>query len=36
MFASFAFEAGKADGSTVRFKLKVSLGMLLLSRLLGI
>jgi hypothetical protein len=36
MFASFAFEAGKADGSTVRFKLKVSLRMLLLSRLLGI
>jgi hypothetical protein len=35
MFASFAFEAGKADGSTIRFKLKLSLGMLLLSRVFG-
>jgi len=36
MFASFAFEAGKANGSTVRFKLKLSLGMLLLSRIFGL
>jgi hypothetical protein len=36
MLATFAFEAGKADGSTVRFKLKLSFGMFLLSRMFGI
>jgi hypothetical protein len=36
MFASFAFEAGRADGSTIRFKLKLSLGMLLLGRFFGL
>jgi hypothetical protein len=35
MFASFAFEAGKADGSTIRFKLKLSLGLLFLGRVFG-
>jgi len=35
MFATFAFEAGKTTGSTIRFKLKLSLGMLLLSRVFG-
>jgi hypothetical protein len=34
--ARFAFEAGKANGSTVRFNLKLSFGMLLLSRVFGL
>jgi hypothetical protein len=35
LIATFAFEAGKADGSTIRFKLKLSFGWLLLSRIFG-
>lgn len=36
MYAAFAFEAGKTDGSFVRFQLKFSLGWLLLCRMFGI
>ncbi len=36
MFASFAFEAGKTNGSVVRFKLKLSVGLRELVRLLGL
>jgi hypothetical protein len=36
MTATFAFEAGRADGSTIRFKLKLSLGLLLISRIFGL
>jgi hypothetical protein len=36
MIATFAFEAGRADGSTIRFKLKLSLGWLLLGRVFGL
>ena len=33
MLACFAFEAGKADGSYIRFKLEVPVGLLLLGRI---
>jgi hypothetical protein len=36
MLATFAFEAGRADGSTIRFKLKLTLGWFLLSRVFGL
>lgn len=36
MYAAFAFEAGKTDGSFVRFQLKLSLGWLLLARIFGL
>lgn len=34
MYACFAFEAGKTNGSRIRFKLKLHLGWFALSRLL--
>jgi hypothetical protein len=33
MIARFAFEAGKADGSFIRFKLELPLGWLVLGRM---
>lgn len=36
MHAIFAFEAGKTNGSIIRFKLKLSFGWLTLSRLFGL
>ena len=35
MFASFAFEAGKTNGTVVRFRLKLHFGWFQLFRLLG-
>jgi hypothetical protein len=33
MLACFAFEAGKADGSYIRFKLEMPVALLLLGRM---